>query len=570
MNDPLPEVENERLRPSIFTLIHLVIACGISLAIIPLQDPSEGRYAEVAQNMLISGDWVTPMTTEKGDPTPFLGKPPLQFWLAAASLGVFGHTEFAARLPSLLATLGTLFVVFRFAGLYFTRSIGICAASIQLSSLIGYFFAGACMLDPLLTLSVSLSTLGLPMSLRAKELGLRRESTLWELASFLGLAGGLLTKGPVALVLTVGSLLPWLVIIRPWHALKEIRWIYGLSLTAFIAAPWYLLADSRQPGFLHYFIVHENFLRFLVKEYGDLYGSGHRHFRGMIWCMALLACLPWALVALPVLGKHLGAVRRCKEVLVETRTWKSSAPPPAVILLGLALFPLIFFTVSRQVSVYYVLPSVPALALLLAMYGEKLWEAERHLIQALCKSLRVIALVAIAGITVYACNKRFDAYIALAVALPLVMLVITSRLSAWGRRSVTSTSEFNRTAIYFVTLYLTAVLLQLTDYVGGASSRDLIASIAKKSSVNRVLFHQKLPHSAIFYSDAIIGRNKMVLQLVDDVPSSLARDEVLVIRTKNVKKNEQLLPAGATRESINEGGWTIVSQRDDSKVGEDR
>lgn len=508
--------------------------------------------------MLISGDWVTPMTTEKGLPTPFLGKPPLQFWLTALSLSIFGYTELAARLPSLIATLGTLLIVYRFSALFFTPAIGLCAAALQLSSLIGYFFAGACMLDPLLTLAVALSTLGLPLSLRCRELGLRRESTAWEFASFLGLGVGLLTKGPVALVLTVGSLVPWIIAMRPWRELRSIRWIYGLTLTACIATPWYIIADIRQPGFLHYFIIHENFLRFLVKEYGDLYGSGHRHFRGMIWCMALLACAPWSFIALPLLAKNFSSLLQLKARFKEIRLESSPSTPAFLVLWGLALFPLIFFTASRQVSIYYVLPSVPALAILFTMYGERLWGTHRALLEGCCRALSILALIGIPCIAMYAGSKRFDAYIGLAITMPLVML--SGYLYLANRNPTHSCiSVFSRTAVYFVTLYLTAALLQLTDYVGGASSRDLIAAIAERKGVTKVLFHQKLPHSAVFYSDAIVGPRSMTLTLVDEVPPELLPDEVFVIRSKKLGKMKHLLPTGVQERTIPEGGWTIIS-----------
>jgi 4-amino-4-deoxy-L-arabinose transferase-like glycosyltransferase len=130
--------------------------------------------------MLLSGDLITPVTIEDGTPVAFLGKPPLQFWLIAASLYLFGNHELAARLPSLLETGVTLFVVFRFASVCLTRAIGFIALLIFMSSLIGFFFAGACMTDPLPAMSVVTTTLALPLSLTLRDLGRHRESQDWE------------------------------------------------------------------------------------------------------------------------------------------------------------------------------------------------------------------------------------------------------------------------------------------------------------------------------------------------------------------------------------------------------
>ena len=85
----------------------LLAAAVVRLATLPtypLNDTTEARYAEIGRLMVVSDDWVTPRI-ELG--TPFWGKPPLSFWLTALSFSLFGLSEFAARLPSLLLMLAT-------------------------------------------------------------------------------------------------------------------------------------------------------------------------------------------------------------------------------------------------------------------------------------------------------------------------------------------------------------------------------------------------------------------------------------------------------------------------------
>ncbi|WP_232313035.1 ArnT family glycosyltransferase [Enterovibrio coralii] len=85
---------------------------AISLPLYPLMDTTEARYGEMARIMFETQNWVTPMFDYD---VPFWGKPPLFTWLSASGIALFGNTEFAVRMPHLLAGMGILFLVFGFA-----------------------------------------------------------------------------------------------------------------------------------------------------------------------------------------------------------------------------------------------------------------------------------------------------------------------------------------------------------------------------------------------------------------------------------------------------------------------
>src|SRR5215472_12574557 len=103
----------------------------------PLSLPDEGRYVGVAWEMLRSGNWLVPTL----DTLPYFHKPPLFYWLTAASLAVFGSNEWAARLPSLLAASGSGFALYLFA----RRFVGDAFARMTLLILATtpFFLAGA-------------------------------------------------------------------------------------------------------------------------------------------------------------------------------------------------------------------------------------------------------------------------------------------------------------------------------------------------------------------------------------------------------------------------------------------
>jgi 4-amino-4-deoxy-L-arabinose transferase-like glycosyltransferase len=310
----------------------------------------------MARKILETGNWVTPWF-DYG--VPFWGKPPLSFWGSAVTMAVFGVNEFGARLAPLLATVATLALFWAWPRRSATAPLLPMAASlVVLGSLLGFVSSGAVMTDMFMVLGTTLCMVAFWRSLQDPA-----ARGPWRWAFFVGLAIGLLAKGPVATVLTGAALLPWVLIARAWRrSWQALPWIRGGLLTAALTLPWYLLAEWRMPGFLHYFIVGEHLQRFLVSGWsGDLYGHPHIEPRGTIWWFALAGFMPWTLLA------GIAAV-----VLWRRRPEPDAAGPgllagEASYLLCWTLGSAAFFTLSRNVLPPYVLPGLPAFALLAAM-----------------------------------------------------------------------------------------------------------------------------------------------------------------------------------------------------------
>lgn len=337
----------------------LVLARLAGMAILPLMDTTEARYAEIARKMVELGDWVTPWH-DYG--VPFWGKPPLSFWLTAISFKLFGVNEFAARLPHFLCAVLVCVLVWNLARRRSPRAAAL-AVAMATGSLLFYVSAGAVMTDGAMLLGTTLAMHGFWLSLHG---GCEAARRLHGWLFFVGIALGLLAKGPVAAVLIAAPLLVWTLTSRVraavWHGLP---WLGGIMLVAALAGPWYLLAELRTPGFIQYFLLGEHWHRFVTPGWsGDLYGNAHRFAPGTIWFFGVVALLPWS-VLLPLAAWRWRKEPAGPRNVAGEREWHR-------YLLLWALMSLLFFSAARNIIWTYVLPALPAVSLLI---GE--WLARR-------------------------------------------------------------------------------------------------------------------------------------------------------------------------------------------------
>jgi 4-amino-4-deoxy-L-arabinose transferase-like glycosyltransferase len=286
----------------------------VAMMILPFTDTTESRYAEMARKMVETGNWLAP---QDGYGVPFWGKPPLNTWLSAAGMEVFGAGEFAARLPILLSSLAILVLIYVWARSVAGRNTALVSVAVLFST-VAFFGASAfVMTDIPMALGTTLVMVGFwnAVCRVAQDHG-------WGYAVFLGLAIGMLAKGPVAVVICLIPLVIWLTVRREWFLLRRLPWLKGSALVLVLTVPWYAAAEWATPGFLRYFIVGEHIERFLVPGWaGDLYGSGHDEAKGMIWIFWTGTIRPWSYVALLPL---LWSIRGCTPPSANPR---SPSPP---------------------------------------------------------------------------------------------------------------------------------------------------------------------------------------------------------------------------------------------------
>jgi len=366
-------------RWAIIALATALAARVATMALLPVTDSTEGRYAQVSQEMASTGDWVTPRVWMNEQHLPFLGKPPLYFWAAAGTMRLLGENEFAARLPSLLAVLallGLLYVVMeRYAG----TGTGLLSVTVTASCGAVFSLGGSVATDMLLCTCVAGSLLGYFAFIHEDT---RRGKRRWSLLVFGLLALGFLTKGPVALVLFGLPVLFWTIRWQQWRPLREHRWLVGGTLFLILVVPWFTLCERHNPGFLKYFFLNENLLRFLTHDYGDVYGSGHQYPRGSALMMAFVMGAPWTLYALV----HFMRVGRAK---VRMLVW--SDPSANFLFLG-ATVGVLFWCLARQLLFTYLLPMVPLFAAWLVWSVRNDAAARRRMLAAACALLAVLSV----------------------------------------------------------------------------------------------------------------------------------------------------------------------------------
>lgn len=330
-------------------LLAILLTRLLSLGLYPLVDTTEARYAEMARKMLETGNWITPQF-QYG--VPFWGKPPLSIWLTASSFSWFGVNEFAARLPTFLITCTVVGLTFQFSKWHETYRHALLAALILSSTLLTFVLSGSVLMDPAMTLGTSLSMVAF---WRATH----ESSTLWGLLFFVGLAIGLMAKGPVAVVLVAIPTGLWIVLNNRWALLVCLPWLTGMMVLLALVFPWYLLAESATPGFLKYFVVGEHWERFTDPGWaGDRYGVGHHEPHGMIWLHWLIVALPWSLVLITIAFKTFVKSR----LEGSEKFWSCWR----YYLLLWCIAPMLFFSLSSNILSTYVLPGIPAMAILCA------------------------------------------------------------------------------------------------------------------------------------------------------------------------------------------------------------
>ena len=328
--------------------IAIAIAWFASLDVRKLQHPDEGRYAEIAREMVVTGDWVTPRLNG----IKYFEKPPLQYWLTGAAFRAFEVDEWTARLPGALAGFLTILIVGYVGSTIASKTAGAYAALAFAGCVWPFGMAHLVSLDALLTfwLTAALGAFLLAQHWRADAARSRR----WMLVAWAATAGGVMTKGLIALVIPFATLAIHTLVTRdrtPWTRIEFMR---GLALFLLLAAPWFVVVSVRNPEFARFFFFHEHFERFLTTE--------HRRTGAWWYFLPLLAIglLPWT-------GVFLWGIRRSwtEPVAAGSFAW------PRFCLIWCA-FVLVFFSISGSKLPSYILPIFPAAALVLGVQLERM------------------------------------------------------------------------------------------------------------------------------------------------------------------------------------------------------
>jgi 4-amino-4-deoxy-L-arabinose transferase-like glycosyltransferase len=346
-------VSLERVRPlSLFWLICLPAILLYPCLSFDLFEPDESRYAQIPHEMLQRGDWVIPHMQAE----PYLDKPPLFYWLVMLAYQLFGVSETAARLVPALAVHGTILLCY-LMGRRWIGERGAFWGALALTLSPAFLGMGRLLiLDGVLTLWTTLAVFAAFEALRGERL--RRG---WWLLACLGCGLGVLTKGPIALLLLVPPLFLHRWLCGCSARLDRSAWLMLAGVVLLVNLPWFVGACLREPTFAHYFLWEHNVLRFVAP---------FDHPRP-IWFyvpVVLLGLMPAMLLLIPFIRFLLSG----QEETAAQRT------PELGFMLLAAGWCLLFFTLSGCKLPTYILPAFPPLCLGLGHFlSRSRWSASR-------------------------------------------------------------------------------------------------------------------------------------------------------------------------------------------------
>ena len=320
-------------------------------------DDVDAVQAQIARNMLTSGDWVT----ARLDGVVYLEKAPLIYWTMAAAYATLGAHDWVARLPIALSAIALCWLTFAFGAWAFGRRAGFYAG-LCMATCIGLFlFTRVLIPDVMLTFTVALGMWAFLRALDEEEAHPR----FWAFVLAANLGVGLLLKSLIGVLFPIaaGIIYLWIthqfVSARTWRRLHPIS---GLLVILAIAAPWHVLATLRNPpyfafalhsgpgqyhGFLWFYFINEQLLRFLNLRYPRDYNTVPRLY---FWLLHLVWLFPWSVYFPAVARLSFKPVDRAARTRLLALCWVG--------------FVLIFFTFSTTQE-YYSMPCYPAIALLL-------------------------------------------------------------------------------------------------------------------------------------------------------------------------------------------------------------
>jgi 4-amino-4-deoxy-L-arabinose transferase-like glycosyltransferase len=335
-------------RAWVVLLAAVCVAYFYGLGSLPLMGPDEPRYAQVAREMYLRGDWVTPTLANQ----PWFEKPALLYWLMIAAFRALGVTELAARLGSALAGLMTILFVgwtarrAEFESGEGLRGFGITVAAVAGSTLGLLVFAHAASFDTLLTATVSGCLACFYASEVTREEGRRRAPLV---CFYLLVGASLLAKGLVGVVIPGGVVVVYFLLRRRLSGIFRMGLLWGAPLALLVAATWYapvLMKHGRV--FAEQFFVQHHFARFVSNRYH------HPQPFYFYLPVTLMLALPWTAF---LVGGVWGAGN------VNPRA-EDAASKLRVLALAWLAVPVIFFSASGSKLPGYALPAIPGAAIL--------------------------------------------------------------------------------------------------------------------------------------------------------------------------------------------------------------
>lgn len=426
------------------------------LGALPLVGPDEPRYAQVAREMFVRGDFVTPTLAGQ----TWFEKPALLYWMMMSSYAAFSVNEWAARLGPALAGLLTILFVGGLARRVETAAgsamhgFGLAGAGVAASSAGFLVFSRGASFDIILTMTVTLAL----ACFFAAEVARSETKRRWLLAGFYsGVGLSLLAKGLVGVVVPCGVVLLYLILRRQLPRPGRLGVWWGVPLALLVAATWYApVIAAHGQSFISEFFIEHHFSRYVSNKYNH-----PQPFYFYIPITALLA-LPWTAFVVAGAGGAALLSGRGEEVASKLR----------LFALAWLVVPVVFFSLSGSKLPGYVLPALPGAALLA---GEALARYTRREGGTLAmRGTGIITLLAAGGVA-YAVNSQLITPACGLIAFVPLLLTATLAL-VWAR------SRRILCAVSVVCVTFLCVVVAVGCAVGKFAARESVRELLREAS----------------------------------------------------------------------------------------
>jgi 4-amino-4-deoxy-L-arabinose transferase-like glycosyltransferase len=360
-----------------------------------LADDVDAVQAQIARNMVESGDWVT----ARLDGVPYLEKAPLVYWSIALSYEIFGVHDWAARIPIALSAVALAWLTAAMGIWAFGKRAGVYAGLVVATCVGLFLFTRVLIPDVILTFTVALAIWAFLRALDEDE----PHPRFWAAVLAVSLGLGLLLKSLIGVVFPVAAGVIYLFLTRQLFtaaAWRRLRPFSGACIVLLVAAPWYVLATIRNPpyfaftlhsgpgeyhGFLWFFFINEQLLRFLNLRFPRDYATMPRLW---FWLSQLVWLFPWSVYFPAVAKLSFKPIDRGGRLRLLALCWVG--------------FILIFFTFSTTQE-YYTMPCYPAVALLL---GSALATGSKWIRRGTTALALITGCLAVAAITILVLTRK--------------------------------------------------------------------------------------------------------------------------------------------------------------------
>ena len=518
-------------------LLLLALAFGLlyffRLGSYPFSDPDEGRNAEIAREMLVRGDWVTPRL----DGVNYFEKPPLVYWVTALSEKIFGLNEWAVRaVPALFALWGVL-LAYGAARRLHGRDAGLASAVVLGTSLLWFVIGHIPILDMAVSVLMARALFAFivgvhePAAPAGTSALSSRRICFYKLYASMALAT--LAKGLIGFLVTGAVMFLWLLVFNQWKRLRPLYLPSGALLFLAIAAPWHVLAALHNPTWVHRYLVYEHFERFLTSA-ASRTGSWY-YFIGIV----IAGLIPWTGFLWPAVRDAVRGGPFDRFGGLRASWAKRSENSVAWFFVTWVAFVFFFFSISKSKLPPYILPIFPALAVLIGTWLARAAEANAaarpldrlgapSLSNGLRGGLRVFAFingllaVALVVAVMRPALVKLTPEHALALQPPAftmaAALMLGGILAPWLARTRGVRAALGG-VVAMMAVFLVALQFAAPD-INKPSAKELALIVkARARPGDRVLHYHEFFHNFTFYAERVVdvvGPNFNELELIED------------------------------------------------------